>query len=312
MYTTCYSNAFCALFPILSYVVKQYSAALIQAHGTKLRLRFLQDCHAEQVLPESILPNRLDEMKNHPFENFQRNILDKCIENKKFENRKAFDTLREKRQHFDSSIPPEWKEVLLDYCFQIMRRKVYQELKTNLSNKLNRLIEKSMWTTDANPNFVVNLSDKQLDKNTTCALGYGLSFPVSNKPTDSVQIARAFCQLEKYSDIPSDDINITKGIVYGNMMKTDTPNCPRRFNKAYSDLKKDENIHITKADKANAVVLLNKNDYLEKMNNLLSDESTYQQLQKNPTETVKSNFNKNIKELLRGQNAHKKTVYPVS
>ena len=66
---------------------------------------------------------------------------------------------------------------------------------------------------------------------------------------------------------------------------------------------KDENIHITKADKANAVVLLNKNDYLEKMNNLLSDESTYQQLQKNPTETVNSNFNKNIKELLRGHNA---------
>ena len=303
MDTTCHFNAFCALFPILSYVVKQYSTALIEAHGTKLRLQFLQDCYAEQVLPESILPNRLMEMTDHPFEDFQRSILTKCIETKKLENKKAFDVLREKRQHFDNSIPPEWKEVLLDFCFQIMRKKVYQELKTKLNNKLNRLVEKSTWNTHANPSFTVNLSDKHLDKNTTCALGYGLSFSVSNKPIDSVHIARAFCQLEKHSNIPNEDINIIKGIVYANMMKPNIPNCPRRFTKALSDLKKDENIHITKADKANSIVILNKCDYLEKMNNLLGDETTYTQLQKNPTESVNGNFNKKIKELLGGNHA---------
>jgi len=84
---------------------------------------------------------------------------------------------------------------------------------------------------------VINLSDKVLDKNTTCALGYSLSFSVADKLIDSVQIAKAFCNLEKYSDIPTEDLSITKGIVYGNMVKQNIPNCPKIFNKAFNALK---------------------------------------------------------------------------
>ena len=140
-----------------------------------------------------------------------------------------------------------------------------------------------------------------MDKNTTSALGYGLSFAMSNK-VDSVDVAKAFCNLEKYSDLSSDDINISKGIIYSSMMKEKIPNCPRRFTKALSELKKDDELHITKADKSNAVVIMNKVDYIDKLDQLLSDENTYSQLRKNPNEGIISNFNKKLKVLLRGNN----------
>ena len=124
---------------------------------------------------------------------------------------------------------------------------------------------------------------------------------MSNK-VDSVDVAKAFCNLEKYSDLSSDDINISKGIIYSSMMKEKIPNCPQRFTKALSELKKDDELHITKADKSNAVVIMNKVDYIDKLDQLLSDENTYSQLRKNPNEGIISNFNKKLKVLLRGNN----------
>ena len=120
MESTSPSDYFFHLFPILSYVVKDYGSALIKAHGNKTRLKFLQDCYDEQVVPASILPNRLLELTEHPFEEFHKNILTKVIELKKDENRKDFQIMKEKRQHFECSIPSEWKEMLRDHCYQEM------------------------------------------------------------------------------------------------------------------------------------------------------------------------------------------------
>ena len=300
MDTTSSFNAFSALFPVLVYAVTEFSSALTRAHRIRLQLRFLRSCYDEQVLPRTMLPQHLLQLSDKPFDNFQRNILKKRIEIKKMENHKAFEVLKEKKRHFIYSVPADWKDVLLDHCYQRMRSVVYQQHKERLDRKLRLLIERSPWTTDSSPNCFVNLSDKQLDNNTTCALGYGLSFSTSVKPVDSVEIAKGFCMLEKNSDISSECINISKGIVYNSVQKSDTPSCPKRFMAALKDLKKDESLHITKADKSNAIVIMDKADYIEKMETLLSDVNTYSPLQKNPLECVNRHFNKKVKELLCG------------
>ena len=41
--------------------------------------------------------------------------------------------------------------------------------------------------------------------------------------------------------------------------------CPQRFIKAYKDIKFDKDIHLTKADKSSAIVILDKCDYNQKM-----------------------------------------------
>lgn len=90
------------------------------------------------------------------------------------------------------------------------------------------------------------------------------------------------------------------------------PNCPIRFRKAYQNLKKDVDLHITKADKSNAVVIMNKQDYTDKMKDILSDADTYQQLMSNPLDNVNSSFNKKIKQLLCGNEMLVKQLLTIS
>ena len=303
---------FCAAYPVLSYVVEEYSAALHKAHKLKLRLKFLRNCLQEQVLPRSVLPQRILEMSHTPFDPFLKDILMKQIEYMKNEVAEAFKIKHAKKSHFDATIPSEWKDQLLSLCHHDLRHRVYTQLKNSHDNKLKLLIERSDWTTHANPNFVINLSDKQLDKTTTSALGFGLSFAISDNEINSVEIAKAFCNLEKYSDLSSENINICKGMIYSLMLKPSEKNCPKRFTKALSVLKKDQHLHITKADKSNAVVIMNKQDYINKMETLLSDENTYEGLQNNPIESVNSNFNKKVKSLLKDNEDVLKCVTSIS
>ncbi|XP_076049509.1 uncharacterized protein LOC143030235 [Oratosquilla oratoria] len=144
------------------------------------------------------------------------------------------------------------------------------------------MIKDSDWTKNANPNFVVNLSDKELSEDVSVALGYGLKFAYSNKDLDYVEIAKSISNFEKYCDLSLEDKNICKGIIYASLNNPRVPNCPDRFMKALGDLKKDKDLHITRADKANAVVILNREDYFAKMSDLLSDDITYSRLQTNP------------------------------
>ena len=290
---------FSAYYPGLSPFVSNFKKALVNSYKLKIRMKFLQDCLNEQVVPKSFLPRRLLDMTDRPFDDFQRIVLQKQIDLAKVEVKEAFRLSKSSKYSFEQAIPVEWKNCLRDYCYGSLRFEC-NALENKLKRKLDILIENSKWTKDANPNFVINLSNKQLDKTTKCALGYGLSFATSSSEVNSVEIAKAFCNLEKRSDIPSDEINICKGIVYGALSTPINPNCPRRFTKAYQQLKRDDDLHITKADKSNAIVIMNKVDYLEKMENLLSDTETYENLTSNPLENVNSNFNKKIKNILRG------------
>lgn len=84
------------------------------------------------------------------------------------------------------------------------------------------------------------------------ALGYGLSFSISNMDVNYLDISKGFSNLEKYSEILDDNINICKGMVYGSLLKGTVPNCPERFIQAFKTLKDDNALHITKADMSNA------------------------------------------------------------
>ena len=180
-------------------------------------------------------------------------------------------------------------------------RNEYRRLSVKLRRKLRNLIEHSDWTKDANHEFVVNLSNKPLQSDAVSALGYGISFSITNRNINIVEIANSFYNLERYGDLPPEDIGICKGIVYGSMSKPNYCNVPLRFIKALRDLKNDVGLHITKADKSNVFVIMNKNDYVNKMSNLLSDVNTYCELTRNPLESVNSNFNRKLKLILKGQ-----------
>ncbi|XP_069184535.1 uncharacterized protein [Procambarus clarkii] len=187
----------------------------------------------------------------------------------------------------------------MDSCYTTLRS-TYRKVSTKLDLKLKRLIQQSNWCKHSNRDIVINLSDRQLDNNTIAALGYGLSFATSNGTVNFVDIAKGFCNLKKYSDVSVEDINVCKGMMYGVLLNNSVPNCPSRFIHAFKNLKKDNSLHITKAEKSNTVVIMNKDDYVREMELLLEDMDTYLLVNRDPTEKVIAHFNKTLKTLWKG------------
>ena len=62
---------------------------------------------------------------------------------------------------------------------------------------------------------------------------------------------------------------------------------------------KTKELIICKADKGGKVVLLDKNTYIDKMNNLLQDQDTYLEINNDPLKNSQRNFNKKLKDILK-------------
>ena len=62
---------------------------------------------------------------------------------------------------------------------------------------------------------------------------------------------------------------------------------------------KEQNIVITKADKGGKVVILNSNDYCSKLEDILSDHSTYERLNKEPLKAWQQQYNRDLKRILK-------------
>ena len=77
---------------------------------------------------------------------------------------------------------------------------------------------------------------------------------------------------------------------------------------ALKELKNNEKIVILKADKGNATVVMNTEDYEEKVNSLLSDECTYEKLptRPNPVNQITSRINQYVWNLYRNEKINKK------
>ena len=59
--------------------------------------------------------------------------------------------------------------------------------------------------------------------------------------------------------------------------------------KALNRLKKDDTIVVTPADKGKALVIMDKEEYINRMEVKFSDQTTYQMIEKDPTQEIKEN-----------------------
>ena len=68
---------------------------------------------------------------------------------------------------------------------------------------------------------------------------------------------------------------------------------------ALNDLRKDDSIIITRPDKGNGVVIINKLDYLNKMKQLISDETKFKNIARNPTKSREDSLISHLRKLKR-------------
>ena len=89
-----------------------------------------------------------------------------------------------------------------------------------------------------------------------------------------------------------------KGIILNVIeKKTDRNPLPERFIKAIASLRNCESIIISKSDKDGKIVILDKDLYISKAMDLLNDTSTYEKLNKDPSNTIAPEFYKNVRKI---------------
>jgi len=162
---------------------------------------------------------------------------------------------------------------------------------------------------------IFNYSNRTLNETETSVLKKGLKYGIKNKKIDSYEILARFEQLaqglNKLETKPNQDSRTTQldnknaffqqlqnmALEFVELTKEARDNLSDDEHHALNELAKDTTIIITKADKGNAVVIQNKSDYLNKIEQLLLTGGKFKQLKQNETikrETKLQNYLRSI------------------
>lgn len=133
------------------------------------------------------------------------------------------------------------------------------------------------------------------------ALGPKFSLPIT--PTD-INMFKLISEVESIIQyIPIDEQNLIRSKVtntithYFHANINNKPPTSEILSKTKKFLKDHPDLIVTKSDKGNVTVAMNKEDYIEKSNLLLNDIETYKLINKDPTTSVETSCNKLIKTL---------------
>ena len=156
--------------------------------------------------------------------------------------------------------------------------------------------------------WVVNLSKYSLNKYQQSVLAKGLNFAVTpdNLPIDDMIVSTELACTSL--DPPTADALRAEAVHILASNKVPPSNITKDERKAIKDLAKEDSIMVIQADKGNCTVVLDKEEYIEKANEMLADTNTYRKLAKNPTNRVRSELMKILNRLKSEQKITQKDL----
>ena len=173
--------------------------------------------------------------------------------------------------------------------------------KNKILRKLNALSRREIRIPEFKEYFV-NLSSYQLSNDEIEFLNLGLNCHLEkkyNKVKKKVEIECLYQSLLKLQD--DDKIEIHHNLPDElrresniSRYKKSKPILNEKLDNAAKKLRENPNIVIRKADKSQIYVILYKEHYLNKLNNILNDESKFEKLTRNPVDALKTKANKII------------------
>lgn len=216
--------------------------------------------------------------------------------------------------------------------------KTFQTTKDRHLRKLNKLknnnqTQKHETSIPIERTWIQNLTKTPIPNNveTVLALGPKFAIPIDKKTEKtyiSEIIASVECSIEKKNEDEKYDIrnkicNTIKNYKQkANKETVKHKELRKNIQETKSFLKRNPNIYVTQADKSKSTVLMEKNEYEEKMKNILSDTNTYKKLKKDPTAVLQRRNNTLIQKWsneyliglttvakLKSHNAHPPQIY---
>ena len=213
------------------------------------------------------------------------------------------------------------------------RETTFTSAKWRQTEKLKRLKEKSQGRNPVNKvhaghktddvdlsgaqlkRWVLNLSKYKLNDAQTSLLAKGMNYaptPQSLPVDDIIEATEKACL--RFDKAESEQL---RGEIIGTLRSVKIPpsNLTKEEQKALKDLKSEETIMILPSDKGRASVVMDKQDYENKIKIMLDDERTYEKLNKDPTKAYKSQLVRTLTRLKEENKINQKDydyLYPTS
>ena len=160
-------------------------------------------------------------------------------------------------------------DVTFEMC-KVRQREKFEKLRVKAVNKEERE------ELNLRPSWLINLSKKELTETEETILSKGLNFAGTQK-INKVDFLAPIEGALQLSNAPQEEQEIARVKICDALSRAAKPraNFTREEWKAYSDLRKDQRIRILQADKGNATVLVDKEEYDRKV---LSNGFTFDRL----------------------------------
>ena len=247
----------------------------------QMQVAYLRDCRDEQVLPVSA-PKRLKGKDgDHPFPPSARAFLTEQIEG-----------------HLDdiSLLKEEAKGIHLPHRLVAKLKQMKANTEDRLQRKLVHACNNSRWTTVGRTDLIDNRSKRVLTQEEIEALSLGLKFDIGYSATSPANLVRKNNRYNSHNL----DSGFRQGlIVFAHAIARSNPsNIPRRHVEALKSLAADTSINISSSDKGGGIVILDNEEYLDKMHALLADNNTYRKVAIGSHAKAASAFEKAARTLL--------------
>ena len=205
---------------------------------------------------------------------------------------------------------PSYKRSILRFMDDSYTRK-FDEIKKTQIKKLQQMTKKTMeqLTNPGDniphlPQFIKNISSKQLTTTEENILSLGMNYAIPKKSRVKenietiMQVDRGLERAEELTDEEKNNIRREVANVLSNHpWHIDEQQKFHLVIKTIRDLQSYKNIMIVKADKGNTTVIMNVDDYDVKINSML-EQFPYKKLQRDPTPSYQREVNATLKNLL--------------
>ena len=143
--------------------------------------------------------------------------------------------------------------------------------------------------------WVVKLSTKPLSTHERAILNKGPKFaPTPHQIPTKAIVAEIEAAIANFPDDSKDAIRTSAATLIRQTQPPKHKNTTSSERKAFHDLKKDKTQVVMKADKGNCFVVMDRTDYDEKMEELLSDRNTYEEVAKPPFKRIERELNSQL------------------
>ena len=272
-------------------------------NNAKHAVVFNDVCIKENLLPKYSNINLHDRAVQHEdfVTDFRKRLTSEQLARKKELLKKLTEEVRRCRTDFDNLDADGEIKGKIDDALSTILSDHDEVAKSRVFKKLSHLYKGDICTPNEAQGFV-NLSSVQLTPDQEEFLNLGVNchyYPKFDSVTKKTEIAILFEDLCKLKD--EGKVHLDSGLQRELQAESDkkrhvnsrgvlTP----ALRNAARELRDNNSIVIRRADKSAIFVILDKEAYLNKIDNVLSDQSKFKAIKRNPTETLKTKLNKII------------------